>query len=135
MFHSLQEGVRLYRSRENVDNLEWDGVPTLLVVLLRTMYANQKASVKTEFGETEEFAIGKGVRQGCIMSPLLFNIYAEKIMRKALDNWEGGIGIGGRVVANLRYVDDTTLIDGTKEDLIEIMERVRKTSEKAGLMS
>ena len=66
--------------------------------------------------------IGKGVRQGCILAPLLFNIYAEKITREALDTWEGRIGIGGRVVTNLRYADDTTLIPGTKEDLIEIME-------------
>ena len=79
------------------------------------------------------FDIGTGVRQSCILSPLLFNIYAEKIMREAFDKWEGGISIGGRGVTNLRYADDTTLIAGTKEDLIEIMERVRKTSEKAGL--
>ena len=64
------------------------------------------------------------------MSSLLFNIYADT---KALDKWEDGIGIGGRVVTNLRYVNDTTIIAGTKEDLIEILERVRKTSEKAGL--
>ena len=57
---------------------------------------------------------------GCILSPLVFNIYAEKIMREALDKWEGGIGIGGRVVTNLRYADDTTLIAGTKDDRIEI---------------
>ena len=67
------------------------------------MYANQKATVKTEFRETEEFDIGKGLRQGCILSHLLFNIYTEKIMREALDKWKGGIGIGGRVVTNLRY--------------------------------
>ena len=67
------------------------------------------------------------------MSPLLFNIYAEKIMRDALNKWEGEIGIGATVVTNLRYADDRTLIAGTKEYLIEIMERVRKTREKAGL--
>ena len=109
------------------------GVPIHLVVLLRNLYANQKATVRTEFGETEQFDIGKGVRQGCILSPLLFNIYAENIMRDVLDKWEGGVGIGGRVITNLRYADDTTLIAGTKEDLTEIMERVRKTSEKAGI--
>ena len=88
-------------------------------------------AVKTEFGETEEFDIRKGVRLGCVLSPLLFNIYAEKKMTEALDKWEGGIGIGGGVIMNLRYADDTTLIAGTKEDLIESMGRVRKTSEKA----
>ena len=98
------------------------GVPIHLVVLLRNLYANQKATVRTEFGETEQFDIGKGVRQGCILSPLLFNIYAENIMRDVLDKWEGGVGIGGRLITNLRYADDTTLIAGTKEDLTEIME-------------
>ena len=75
-----------------------------------------------EFGETEEFEIEKGVRPCCITSPLLFNIYADIIMREDLDKWEGGIGIGGRVVRNLRYADDTTIIHETKEDLIESMQ-------------
>ena len=80
VFHILQEGVRLCRSRENVDHLERNGgtYTSDSTVLLRNMYANQKAAVKPEFGETEDFDIGKGVRQGCILSPLLFNIYAEK---------------------------------------------------------
>ena len=69
------------------------GLPTHLVVLLIDMYANQKEAVKIEFGETKMFVIGTGVRQSCILSPLLFNIYAEKIMTEAWDKWEGGIGI------------------------------------------
>ena len=109
-----------------MDHLEGHvGTYTHVVLLLRNLYANQNAEVKTEFGETEQFDIGKGGRQSCILSPLLFNIYAEKIIRKALDKWEGGIGIGGRVETNLRYADDTTVIAGTKEDLLEIMEIVR----------
>ena len=88
---------------------------------------------RTEFGETDNIDIGKGMRQGCILSPLLFNIYAENKMREALEEWESGISIGERMVTNLRYADDTTLLAGTKEDLAELVERVRRASEKAGL--
>ena len=76
------------------------GVPVHLIVLLRRLYTNQEATVRTEFGETDNIDIGKGVRQGCILSPLLFNIYAENIMREALEEWERGISIG-RMVTNL----------------------------------
>ena len=109
------------------------GVPVHLIVLLRRLYTNQEATVRTEFGETDNIDIGKGVRQGCILSPLLFNIYAENIMREALEEWKRGISIGGRMVTNLRYADSTTLLAGTKEDLVERMGRVRRASEKAGL--
>ena len=95
------------------------GVPAQLIVLLKRLYTNQEATVRTEFGETDNIDIGKGVRQGCILSPLLFNIYAENIMREALEEWESGISIGGRIVTNLRYADDTTLLAGTKDDLTE----------------
>ena len=108
-------------------------MPVHLIVLLKRLYTNQEATVRTEFGETDIIDIGKGVRQGCILSPLLFNIYAENIMREALEEWESGISIGGRMVTNLRYADDTTLLAGTKEDLIELVERVGRASEKAGL--
>ena len=73
------------------------------------------------------------VRQGCILSPLLFNIYAEKTMREALYKWEGGISIGGRLVTNLKKADDTTLISGTKEDLIEIMESIENKRESGSI--
>ena len=109
------------------------GVPVHLIVLLRRLYTNQEATVRTEFGETDNIDIGKRVRQGCILSPLLFNIYAENIVREALEEWERGISIGGRMVTNLRYADDTTLLTGTQEDLIELAGRVRLASEKAGL--
>ena len=109
------------------------GVPVHMIVVLRRLYTNQETTVRTEFEETDNIDIGKGVRQGCILSPLLFNIYAENIMREALEEWESGISIGGRMVTNLRYADDTTLLAGTKEYLIELVERVRRASEKAGL--
>ena len=109
------------------------GVPVHLIVLLRRLYTNQEATVRTEFGETDNIDIGKRVRQGCILSPLLFNINADNIMREALEEWEKGISIGGRMVTNLRYADDTTLLAGTKEDLIELVGRVRRASEKVGL--
>ena len=108
------------------------GVPVHLIVLLKRLYTNQEATVRTEFGETDNIDIEKGVRQGCILSPLLFNIYAEN-MREALEEWESGISIGGRMVTNLSYADDTILLAGTKEDLIELVERVRRISEKARL--
>ena len=108
-------------------------MPAHLIVLLRRLYTNQEATVRMEFGETDSIDIGKGVRQGCILSPLLFNIYAQNIMREALGEWERGISIGGRMVTNLRYADDTTLLAGTKEDLVELVGRVRRASEKAGL--
>ena len=109
------------------------GVPVHLIVLLKRLYTNQEATIRTEFGETDIIDIGKGVRQGCILSPLLFNIYADNIMREALEEWESGISIGGRMVTNLRYAEDTTLLAGTNEDLIELVERVRRASDKAGL--
>ena len=103
----------------------------ILIVLLRRLYTNQEATVRTEFGETVNMDTGKGVREGCILSPLLFNIYAENIMREALEEWESGISVGGKMVTNLRYADDTTLLAGNEEDLIELVERVRRASEKA----
>ena len=109
------------------------GVQVHLIVLLRRLYTYQEATVRTELGETDNIDVGKGVRQGCILSPLLFNIYAEIIMREVLEEWERGISIGWRMVTNLRYADDTTLHAGTKEDLTELVGRVRRVSEKAGL--
>ena len=115
------------------NTLKGMGVPEHLIVMLSNLYTNQEATIRTEYGETGNIPIGKGVRQCCILSPLLFNIYAEKIMREALDKWDKGIGIGGRKVSNLRYADDTTLIAGNREDLIELIEKVKSLSEKAGL--
>ena len=91
------------------------GIPMHLIILLRNLYANQVAVVRTEHGDTASFQIKKGVRQGCILSPYLFILYAERIMREAgLDEEAEGVRIAGRIVNNLRYADDTTLLAGKK---------------------
>ena len=85
---------------------------------MRNLYAGQEATVRTGHGTTDWFQMGKGVRQGCILSPCLFNLYAAYIMRNAeVEEAQGGIKIAGRNINNLRYVDDTTLRAGTKEEL------------------
>ena len=96
------------------------GVPSQLVVLLKNMYANQKAAVKTEFRERRKSSTSGKVCDRVASCLLCYStlLYTEKIMIYALDNWEEGITTGGRVVTNLRYADDTTVIAGTKEDLI-----------------
>ena len=86
------------------------GIPDRLTCLLRNLYAGQEATVRTRHGTTDWFQIGKGVRQGCILSPCLFNLYAGSIMRNAgLEEAQGGIKIAGRNINNLRHADDTTL--------------------------
>ena len=93
-------------------------IPEHLTCLLRNLYAGQEATVRTRHGTTDWFQIGKGVRQGCILSPCLFNLYTGYIMQNAgLDEAQAGIKIAGRNINNLRYVDDTTLRAGTKEEL------------------
>ena len=111
------------------------GIPEHIIVLIKNLYSQQEATVRTEFGNAEWFPIGKGVRQGCILSPGLFNIYSENIMRNAnLDLCEQGIIIGGRKVNNLRYADDTTLIARSKEDLHQLIKHVKESSAREGLL-
>ena len=94
-------------------------------------YAGQEATVRTEQGTTDWFQIGKGVRQGCILSPYLINLYAEYIMRNArLDEAHAGIKIAGRTINNLRYADDTTLMAKSKEELKGLLMKVKEESEK-----
>ena len=110
------------------------GIPDKLTCLLRNLYAGQEATVSSEHGTTDQFQIGKGVRQGCILSPSLFNLYAQYIMRNAgLDEAQAGIKIAGRNINNLRYADDTTLMAESKEELKSLLMKVKVESEKAGL--
>ena len=107
--------------------------PDHLICLLRNLYAGQEATVRTGYGTTDWFQIGKGVRQGCKLSSCLFNLYAEYIMRNAgLEEAQAGIKIAGRNTNNLRYADDTTLMADSKEELKSLLMKV-KESEKAGL--
>ena len=110
------------------------GVPDHLICLLRNLYAGQEATVTTGHGTTDWFQIGKGVRQGCILSPCLFNLYAEYIMRNGrLDESQAGIKIPGRNINNLRYAGDTTLITESEEELKSLLMKVKVESEKVGL--
>ena len=109
------------------------GIPDHLTCLLRNLYAGQEATVRTEHGTTDWFQIGKEVRQGCILSLGLFNLYAEYIMRNAgLDETQAGIKIAGRNINNLRYTDDTTLM-AESEELKSLLMKVKEESEKVGL--
>ena len=110
------------------------GIPDHLPCLLRNLYAGQEATVRTGHGTTDWFQIGKGVRQGYILSPCLFNFYAEYIMRNAgLGEAQAGIKIAGRNINNLRYADDTNLKVGSKEELKSLLMKVKEESEKAVL--
>ena len=105
-----------------------------MTCLLRNLYAGQKATVRTGHGTTDWFQIGKGVCQGCILSPCLFNLYAEYIMRNAgLDEAQPGIKIAGRNINNLRYADDTPLMAESEEELKSLLMKVKMESEKVGL--
>ena len=102
--------------------------------LLRNLYAGQEATVRTGHGTTDWFQIGKGVHQGCILSPSLFNFYAEYIMRNAgLEEAQAEIKIAGRNTNNLRYADDTTLVVESEEKLKNLLMKVKEESEKVGL--
>ena len=110
------------------------GISDHLTCLFRNLYAGQEATVGTGHGTTDWFPIGKGVRQGCILSPCLFNFYVEYIMRNAgLDEAQAGMKIAGRNIDNLRYVDDTTLMAESEEELKSLLIKVKEESEKFGL--
>ena len=110
------------------------GIPDHLICLLRNLYINQEATVRTGHGTTDWFQIGKGVHQGCILSPCLFNFYAEYIMRNArLDEDQAGIKIAGRNINHLTYADDTTLMPESEEELKSLLMKVKEDSEKVAL--
>ena len=110
------------------------GIPDHLTCLSRNLYAGQEATVRTGHGTTDRFQIGKGVHQGCILSPCLFNFYAEYILRNAgLEETQAGIKIARRNINNLRYADDTTLMAESEEELKSLLMKVKEESEKVGL--
>ena len=110
------------------------GISDHLTCLLRNLYAGQEATVRTGHGTTDWFQIGKGARQGCILSPCLFNLYVEYIMRNAgLDEAQAGVKIAGRNNNTFRYTDDTTLMAESEEDLKSFLMKVHEESEKVGL--
>ena len=107
------------------------GIPDHLICLLRNLYAGQEATVRTGHGATDWFQIGKGVRQGCILSPCLFNLYAEYIMRNTgLEETQAGIKIARRNISNLRYADDTTLMAESEEELKSLLMKVKRRVNK-----
>ena len=109
------------------------GIPDYLTCLLRNLYAGQEATVRTGHGTTDWFQVGKGIRQGCILSPCLFNLYAEYIIRNAgLDEAQAGIKVAGININNLRYAEGTTLMAESKE-LKSLLMKVKVESEKVGL--
>ena len=109
------------------------GIPNHLTCLLRNLYAGLEATARTGHGTTDWFQIGKGVHQGCILSPYLFNLHSEYVLRNArLDEAQAGIKIVGRNINNIRYADDTTVMAESKEELKSLWMKV-KESEKAGL--
>ena len=110
------------------------GRPDHLICLLRNLYAGQEATVRTGHGTTAWFQIGKGVREGCILSPYLFNLYAEYILRNAgLEETQAGIKIARRNISNFRYADDTTLMAESEEELKTLLMKIKEESEKVGL--
>ena len=107
------------------------GIPDHLICLLRNLYAGQEATVRTGHGTTDWFQIGKGVCQGCILSLCLFNLYAEYIMQNArLDEAQAGIKVSRRNINNLRYADDTTLMVESKEELKNLLMKVKSRVKK-----
>ena len=107
------------------------GIPDHLICLLRNVYAGQEATVRTGHGTTDWFQIGKGVSQGCILSPCLFKLYAEYIMRNSgLEEAQAGIKISGRNINNLRYADDITLMAESKEELKSLLMKVKEERKK-----
>ena len=109
-------------------------IPDHMTCLLRNLYAGQEATVRTRCGTTDWFQIGKGVHQGCVLSPCLFNLYAEYIMRNArMDETQAGLKIAGRNINNLRHAEDTILMAEREEELKNLLMKVEEESEKVGL--
>ena len=118
----------------NWKTLKEMGIPDHLTSLLRKLYVGQEATVRNLFGTTDWFRIEKGVQQSCLLSPCLFNLYVEHIMRNArLDELQAGIKIGGKTINNFRYADDNTLMAESKEELKSLFMRVKEENERVSL--
>ena len=151
MFESLQQeglyvgdllyGISIWLARPLTKNKLWKilqkmGIPDPLTCLLRNLYAGQETAVRTGHGTMNWFQIGKGVCQGCILSPCLFNLNAEYIMRNVRqDEAQAGIKIARRNINNLRYRDDTAFMEESEEELKSLLMKVKEESEKVGLNS
>ena len=133
-FTSFQDQEREMDHNKLWKILKEMGIPDHLTCLLRNLYAAQEATVRTGHGTTDWFQIGKGVCQGCILSPRLFNLYAEYITRNTgLDETQAGIKIARRNINNLRYADDNTLMAESEEELKSLLMKVKEETEKVGL--
>ena len=137
--HSLLQFTDYAKTLDCVDHnqlwkiLQEMGIADDLTCLSRNLYAGQEATVRTGHGTTDWFQVGKGVRQGCLLSPCLFNLYAEYIRRNAgLEEAQAGIKISGRNINNLRYADDTILMAESEEALRSLLMKVKEESEKVG---
>ena len=135
--HCNKAQPTLITTRDSLDHkklwkiLKEMGIPDHLTCLLRNLYAGQEATVRNGHGTTDWFQIGKGVCQGIILSPCLFNLYAKYIMRNAgLEEAQAGIKIAGRNINNLRYADDTTLMAESEEELKSLLMKMKEESEK-----
>ena len=134
LFHWLYWSLWLCCSWQTWKALREIGIPDHLTCLLRNLYLGQEATVRTLYGTTDWFKIEKGVRQGCLLSPCLFNLYTEHIMRNAeVDELQAGIKISRRNTNNLRYENDTTLMAESKEELKSPLMKVKEESERVGL--
>ena len=110
------------------------GSATTPYSLIKSLYTKQEAAVRTEYGDTEWFEVRKGVWQGCILSPYLFNMYSEYVLRRVGFEDNIGIKVGGRTINNLRHADDTTILAKNKEDMGKLLKKVKEESEKARLL-
>ena len=143
---SLENGNDLYICyidfEKAFDRVRWDKMMEILKELsvdwrdrrmIKDLYMRQEAVVRLESGDTEPGTIGRGVRQGCPLSPLLFSIYAESMMKDALDNVEEGVLIGGRLLKDVRFADDQAMVSSTKEGLQRLMDSLAKAAEEYGM--
>ena len=134
VFHDVTKAIDCVDHNKLWKILQEMGIPDHLTYLLRNLYADQEAIVRTRHGTTDWFQIGKGVHQGCILSPCLFILYADYIMQNAeLDEAQAGIKIARRNINNLRYTDDTKKVSKSKQELKSLLMNMKKESEKVGL--